>query len=310
MNRRNFLKMTGIGIAVLSGADVLACPELMLVPHSSGCTPLGFTVPPGATDCHHHIYDKRYPVDPGSKLRPNDATVSDYRMLQRRIGTSRNIIVQPSTYGVDNSLLIDSIKQFGIINCRGIAVVNNKVTDRELHDMDAAGVRGIRFNLSQPGGAATVDMIASLSRRVHELGWHIQVAAKADQIKACEDILSKVPCNIVFDHLGHVENIQHEAFNIISSLMKSGKGWVKISGAYILSKEGAPYYSDRKIVAQSYIKQNKNRVLWGSDWPHPTESQNHKPDDVMLLNLLSLWGGNNILHDILVHNPAELYGFA
>src|ERR1700693_4161211 len=139
--------------------------------------------PLGATDCHHHIYDSRFAVAPGVAQKPGDATVAEYRVLQKRIGTTRNVVVLPSAYGVDNSCLVDALAKFGSKNTRGVAVVNTGVTDAELQPLHRAGVRGIRLTRA-PAGATAVEMIEPLSHRVVKLGWHIQINMTSDMILA------------------------------------------------------------------------------------------------------------------------------
>jgi predicted TIM-barrel fold metal-dependent hydrolase len=165
---------------------------------SAGTEAPKLRAPADAADCHHHICDAKYPADPRSTLRPGDASVEDYRALQRRIGTSRNVIVQPSTYGTDNSCTLDALVAFGP-TARAVAVVDTTVSDAELKRMNGLGVRGIRFNLAQ-AGATTPEMIEPLSKRVNDLGWHIQINAPAAKIIEIKDILNRVPSPIVFDH--------------------------------------------------------------------------------------------------------------
>lgn len=315
VTRRTFLKGTGLTLMALGGIRIPVgraesnLPELK-VPYSAGTELPRFKVPINAADCHHHIYDSRFPVDPNSTLRHPDATVADYRLLQKRLGTTRNVIVQPSTYGVDNSGLIKSLNEFGLKNTRGIAVVNTSVTDSELAQLDRAGVRGIRFNLSVPGAATNMGMVENLAQRVNELGWHIQVVAKPDTILAGKDVWNNVPCPVVFDHLGHITSIDQPAFEVILNLLREGKGWVKLSGAYILSKVGSPTYLDRTVVAKEYVKEVPEQLVWGSDWPHPTSKIDKKPDDAILMSLLAKWAPDEkIRNKILVDNPARLYGF-
>ena len=148
------------------------------MPWSTGTALAKTKAPPNATDCHHHIYSSRFKVDPTSVLRPGDASVADYRLLQKRIGTSRNVIVQPSTYGVFNEGLVEALGECGP-TARGVAVVNTSVTDDELKRLDAARVRGIRFNLAT-GGATSVDMLEPLAKRIAPIGWHIQMNCNAD----------------------------------------------------------------------------------------------------------------------------------
>lgn len=274
---------------------------------SSGTEIPRFKVPPNATDCHHHIYDARFAPDPKAEMRPEDASVEDYKVLQKRLGTSRNVVVQPSTYGVDNRPLLEALKQFGLKTTRGIAVVNTSVSDAELQDFDAAGVRGIRFNLRQKG-ATTWKMLEPLSQRIAGLKWHVQINAWAEDIVAAKDLWNRLPCQIVFDHFGHVLQPEHPVFAVINELLQKGKAWVKLSGIYIDSKEGPPTYADISAIAKAYVREAPERLVWGSDWPHPTEK--NKPDDAILLDLLGEWTADVAIRTrILVDNPAKLYGF-
>lgn len=285
-------------------------PDAQSVKWSSGTERPRTRVPARATDCHCHIYDSRYPADAKAALRPDNAAVEDYRLFQKRIGTSRCVIVQPSTYGIDNRLLLESLGKFGPAAARGVAVVDTGVKDEELKQMQASGIRGIRFNLVQ-AGATTIDMVGPLSRRVAQFGWHIQVNATADQIAAAKDLWQRLPCPVVFDHLGHVPEPQgpaHPVFGIICDLLKRGKAWAKISGFYIDSKVGPPTYADSVKVATAYVNQAPERLVWGSDWPHPTEKE--KPDDAILFDLLAECVPDGAVRNrILVENAASLYGF-
>jgi predicted TIM-barrel fold metal-dependent hydrolase len=310
-HRRTVLKSIPILAAgVAGGASLPRTGHAASAPWSAGTESARNSAPPNATDCHQHIYDSRFPVDPHAVLRPADATVADYRLLQKRIGTTRNVVVQPSTYGVDNSCMLDALSQFGK-QSRGVAVVNTGVSDSELQRLNDAGVRGIRFNLAPPG-ATTVDMIAPLAARVKDLGWHIQINMAADQILGIQDVLTKVSTEIVFDHLGHIPEpagTAHPAFAFISGLVKDGKACVKLSGAYFDSKVGPPTYADSGAIVKAYIKEAPERLVWGSDWPHPTEKT--KPDDALLFDLFAEWAGDEAMRRrILVDNPARLYGFS
>ena len=174
------------GLAAVAGAGLLgpsAKPaRAQQVKYSSGTEPPKLKVPANACDCHHHIYGSQYKADPRSTLRPGDATVEDYRALQKRIGTSRNVIVQPSTYGTENAPTLDALVAFGP-GARAVVVVDTTITDAELKRMHNLGARGIRFNLAQ-AGATTPEMIEPLSKRVNELGWHIQINASAPTINS------------------------------------------------------------------------------------------------------------------------------
>lgn len=280
---------------------------------SSGSNSPRTRVPLNATDCHHHIYDARYPAASNASLRPADALIKDYRALQQRIGTSRNVIVQPSTYGVDNRLLVESLAVFGLENARGVAVVNTSVSDAELKALHQAGVRAIRFNLAQPG-TTTLDMVRPLTERIAPMGWHIQLNAPADTLLQAKAVWSDLPVQVVFDHLGRVPQpgaLNHPGFAMVRQLVQQGKAWVKLSGFYNESKVGAPTYGDSVQVAAIYAREGPDRVVWGSDWPHPTEQDRGWPDDANLLDLLCEVAADEAArHRILVDNPARLYLFA
>jgi D-galactarolactone isomerase len=259
-----------------------------------------------------HIYDgERFPpARPASRMQTN-ACVPDYRLLQRRIGTTRTVVVSPAAYGTDNRVTLDAIAQLG--NAVGVAVVHPTITDAELRALAAGGIRGIRFTQFDPASATTTfDMIEPLARRVHDLGWHIQVHMRADQISAAADLWPRLPCPIVFDHLGRLPQpagIADPAFTMIRSLIDRGRTWVKLSGAYLDSKVGPPSYADVAPVGRAFVQAAPERVVWGSDWPHPNLGAAQKPDDAGLFDLLIDWAPNEATrHRILVENPRTLYG--
>jgi D-galactarolactone isomerase len=308
--RRDLLKAMSAGAAtgLFGGATRSAAAQE--VKWSTGTEAPKLKAPANSCDCHHHIYDAKYPVDPRSTLRPGDAFVGDYRIFQKRIGTSRNVVVQPSTYGTDNRVTLDAVDAFGP-TARAVVVVDDAVTDGALKRMHADGARGIRFNLAQ-AGATSPEMIEPLSKRVNDLGWHIQINAPAAKIIEIMPILALVPSPIVFDHLAHIpepEGINHPLFGQVRSLIDKGRTWVKLSGAYADTKVGPPTYADSTAVAQAYVKAAPERLVWGSDWPHPGEREK-KPDDAVLFDLLLEWAPDAaVRHRILVENPAVLYDF-
>ena len=310
IDRRRLMKTAGaMALAAAAGAVRSEQAFAQQVPWSSGTESPKLKAPANAGDCHMHIYDAKYPTDPKATLKPADALVADYKLLQKRIGTSRNVVVTPSTYGTDNRVTLDAIAQIGP-TARGVAVVDATVTDAELKRLNGLGIRGIRFNLVQ-AGATTAEMIEPLSRRVNDLGWHIQIHMKGEQIAGIEDLLLRVPSPIVFDHLGRLAQpnaLDNPGFKTISKLIDKGRTWVKLSGAYQDTKVGPPTYSDTVAVARAYIKAAPERMVWASDWPHPTEKD--KPDDAVLFDLLAEWAPDEAMRTrILVHNPATLYGF-
>jgi len=312
MSRRTVMAVMAAAAAAAATAAAVEDGHAQEVPWSTGTTPPRTKAPPNATDCHHHIYSSHFKVDPNSTLRPGDASVADYRRLQKRIGTSRNVIVQPSTYGVFNDGLLEALAECGP-QARGVAVVNAGVSDDELKRLAAAGVRGVRFNLANPG-ATTIEMLEPVAKRVAPLGWHIQFNMSADTTLAARDVLGRLPCPVVFDHLAHMPEpagIGHPAFAVVVDLLQKRKAWLKLSGAYADTKVGPPGYADSTAVARAYVKAAPDRLVWGSDWPHPTEQGKTLPDDALLFDLLAEWAPDEKLRNrILVDNPASLYGFA
>jgi D-galactarolactone isomerase len=267
--------------------------------------------PPLACDAHMHVYDARFPHD-GKMV--NSATADDYRReIQARIGTTRTVVVTPRIYGVDNRVTLDAIQQLGADHTRGVAVLRPDVTDAELVTLHTGGIRGIRFTLYTPVQAVVgFEMVESLSQRVHELGWHVQLHWTAAQIVEHEALLRRLPSKIVFDHLARLslpEGIDHPAFAIVCSLLDTGRAWLKLSGPYLDSRVGeAQRYSDMDRAAHAWVNAAPERLVWGSDWPHTTETI--KPDDTALFDLLSHWVENPAQRRaILVDNPAKLYDF-
>jgi D-galactarolactone isomerase len=313
IGRRAFLQ--GAGLAALSAAGIVPAKPSQkqgAVPNSSGTEAAKLRAPANACDCHHHIYDavRFAPAQPGAE--PN-ARVAEYRLLQRRIGTTRDVVVTPRPYLTDNRVTLDAIAQFGA-NARGVAVIHPTITDAELDTLARGGIRGIRFSLAAnptTTAATTLDMIEPLSKRVNALGWHVQINMDADQIAAAEDLWSRLPSAIVFDHMGHIPQpigMKHHAFTIIRRLVDKGRTWVKLSVTYDNTKDGPPTYADVTKVAQAYVRAAPERMVWGSNWPHPNEPK--KPDDAVLFDLLAQWApGEATRHRILVENPEVLYGF-
>jgi D-galactarolactone isomerase len=303
---RGALAVAAIGGMPLSQAEAQQQSEVRF---SAGTEPPKTRAPANAADCHFHIYDASFPIAPYATLKPPPASVQDYQALQRRIGTTRCVLIQPSTYGTDNRAYLGLLPQLGGERARMVGVVNTSVTDQELRRMHDAGMRGIRFNLSPPG-ATTIDMVEPLAKRIEPMGWHCQINAPADQIVAAQEVFLRVPGRLVFDHLAHAPDMDSPSYQLIRRLIDKGNTWVKLSGAYGDSKSGPPEYADRVAVAQGYARAAPERVVWGSDWPHPTSPLDNKPNDAVLFDLLAVWVPDEAArHRVLVENPARLYDF-
>ncbi|MBU6499231.1 MAG: amidohydrolase family protein [Rhodospirillales bacterium] len=281
---------------------------MTMVPNSAGAAPPETAAPAAACDAHCHIIDPRFPglgVGP-----PTGMTVAAYRHLQRRIGTRRAVFVQAKYHGTDHACILDALARLGR-EARGIGVVQPGVDERELRRLDSGGIRGLRFSVWNPHDAiVTIDMITPLARRIADLGWHVQLHMSGEQIVEAAAMLGRLPCPIVFDHMGRLPPAQgpdHPAFAVMAELVDRGRAWVKLAGAYLNTGQGPPY-ADATRIAQAFVAHAPERLVWGSDWPHVTER--HKPDDAALFDLLAAWAGTDRIRDlILVENPARLYGF-
>lgn len=275
----------------------------ILSPQSSGTEPPSPPLPVGAVDCHMHIFDPRFPFVPGRS--PDYGTVADYRLFQKRMGLRRNIVVSPSSYGFDNSCLVDALRQFGA-EARGIAGVAADVADAELDDLDAEGVRGVRLNFGRVAGT-TIEDLERLAARVARLGWHLQLHMAANGIVEHEARLAGLPVLLVIDHYGCApqpggEN--HPVADVLCRLMDGGNTYVKLARHHNVPDDG--HYEAHAPLARRLIRHAPDRLLWGSDWNHG--QQRIKPDDAALVNQIARWSPDEAArHRILVDNPNRVY---
>ena len=287
------------------------------VPHSVGLNRPQRPLPPGACDSHMHIFDPRFAPSAHWPRTPPVAPVEVYRQLQSRLGTTRTVVVTPSTYGTDNACTLDALDQLGH-DARGVAVVGEGVSANELAHLAARRVRGLRVNFVSPQswGTTTPDMLATLARKVAEhpacTGWHIQLFAHPEQLVALAPQLHTLPVPLVIDHLGRIDSAEGpaaEAYGVVRGLLDEGNTWVKLSGAYMRSTVHGPSYADTLPLGQALVQAAPDRLVWGSDWPHTTETPG-TVNDADLVDLLQAWAGSEAAMDrILVDNPARLYGF-
>jgi len=275
------------------------------IPFTAGTAPPRVAVPPGAVDCHHHVYDPALAVAPGGRPHP-EATLHDHARLLARLGVERHVLVQPSTYGFDNRLHLAALDQAGA-RARMVAVVPPDAPLAELRAMAARGVTGARTNLVQgvPLGPADV---APLARKLAEVGWHLQVFAGAELIVSLADVLRALPVPVVFDHFAQLPLhgwAGHPAWGVVMDLLEAGRGWVKLSSPYSLDQDDPLRVRD---LARALVAAAPERLVWGSNWPHPNATR--MPDDAALLDALAEWAPDAaVRRAILVENPARLYGF-
>lgn len=282
------------------------------VPYSTGRNYSKLVVPENACDSHHHIFNPvQFPYKDTDVRNQPPATVDVYQLLQKKLGLTRNVIVTPSAYGTDNGCTLDAIQKMGE-NARGVVVVDESITDEELKEMNELGVRGIRYNITR-GASNSDEEIVRMAKRIAPMNWAIHFWMSADITVQKAELLRNLPCAIVFDHRGHLpadQGINHEAFSIIVELMKQGKAYVKLSALYHDSAKED--YSDTIAVGKAYVEAAPDQVLWGTDWPHPSEfsAKRDFPNDADLLDDLALQAPNpEDQKKILVDNPASLFGF-
>lgn len=291
-----------------------AAPLSHPVPHSVGLNRPALALPQDACDSHMHIFDPRFAASPHWKRQPPQARVSDYRLLQQRLGTARTVVVTPSTYGTDNGCTLDALVQLGEA-ARGVAVVDPDVSDEELGRLAAHRVCGLRVNFVTPQswGTTTPRMLTTLAHKAARWGWHIQVFMQPEQLTELAPVLAELPVPLVIDHIGRIDpadGVHGKAYASMRRLLDGGNAWVKLSGVYMRSRDGAPAYRDCAEMGRALVAAAPERLVWGSDWPHTTE----KPgtvNDANLADVLAAWCPDVAVRDrILVDNPAKLYGFA
>ncbi len=294
---------------------------------SQPASEVSFAVPSDACDCHTHIYGdpSKFPLAPGRVYTPETALPEEMTALHRAVHIERVVIVTPSVYGTNNSATLYGMSARGK-NARGVAVIDDRTTENELDAMDRAGVCGIRIN-SATAGTNDPDLVARRFRtaadRLKRRNWHIQLYTTLAVISAIRDLVKTSPVPVVFDHFGGAQaslGLTQPGFGDLLELVRSGQAYVKISGAYRASTRG-PDYPDAAPFAQALMAANPDRILWGSDWPHPNTAGSTarradgitpflQVDDAHLLSLLAVWAPDAALRKkILVDNPARLYRF-
>ncbi len=323
LTRREVFK---VGVAAgVSGLLGGARSAIAAVPQPK--TKVSFDVPPGGCDCHVHVFGdpKKYPFFSGRTYTPETATAAELQQLLSALRLDRVVVVQPSVYGTDNSCTVDGIRALGD-RARGVAVIDDKTTDAQLDAMGKAGIRGIRLNLATAGitdPAVARQRFQNAVARAKGRGWHIQFNTQPSIVEALNDMFLASPVAIVIDHFGGAtaaRGLQQPGFGALVNLVKAGKAYVKISGAAD-SVSTQSDLADVAPLARALVAANPQRILWGTNWPHPgsTPVAGRKPtdlapsmptDDGKVLNLLPTWVPDAATRRlILVENPARLYGW-
>ena len=290
-------------------------------------TPVNFEVPAGACDSHTHIHPDpaQFPMFAGRVYTPELASPEEMTALHKALHMQRVVIVTPSIYGPDNSATLFGMKVRGP-TARGVAVIDDKTSESDLDAMGEAGIRGIRLNLAT-GGVNDPNVarqrFQAAADRMKSRNWHVQIFTSLPVITGVKELVASSPVPVVFDHFGGAQaalGVEQPGFSDLLDLVKSGKAYVKISGAYRASKLG-PDYPDAAPLAKALIAANADRIVWGTDWPHPDSvtppgkqitdvTPLFQIDDGRLLNQLPVWAPDaGTRKKILVDNPARLYGF-
>jgi predicted TIM-barrel fold metal-dependent hydrolase len=308
-------------------AGVTMNSRAVLAKASQPATPVNFDIPAGACDCHTHIHPDpaKFPFFAGRVYTPELASPEEMTALHKALKMERVVIVTPSIYGPDNSATLFGMAARGA-TARGVAVIDDKTSEADLDAMGKAGIRGIRLNLATGGvNDPTVGRprFSAAVERIKARGWHVQLFTSLAMITAIKDLVAASPVPVVFDHFGGAQaelGVGQPGFADLVALVKSGKAHVKISGAYRASKKG-PDFADAIPLAQALIAANADRIVWGTDWPHPDSvtppgkqisdvTPLFQIDDGRLLNQLPVWTPDAAVRKkILVDNPARLYGF-
>jgi 2-pyrone-4,6-dicarboxylate lactonase len=271
-----------------------------------------FVPPPLACDAHCHIFGPaaKFPYDPKASYHPPDSPFEGLQKLHSILGLQRAVIVHASCHGPDMRATLDGIARSNGAY-RGTAIIDSSITDSDFERMHAGGIRGVRFNfVKHLGGRPDMAFFQRTVERLPELGWHLILHLDATDLAEFRDLFRQMPVPMVIDHMGRVvakDGLEQEPFKVLLEAMKNEKMWVKITGAERVSSMGPPF-TDAVPFARALVEAAPDRILWGTDWPHPNVKW--MPNDGDLVDLFPLMAPEPALQKkILVDNPARLYGF-
>lgn len=274
-------------------------------------------LPKNATDCHCHVFDdtQRYPLNANRSYTPAPATLTQYQAMCAAVGLERTIQVNASVYGADNSISLDVIAALGQGRARGVAGVALDVSAAEIERLHAGGMRGARVSTHVKGYGGT-DAIDVLAPRLKPFGWHLQVhLLHVEELLALESSLMKVPVPLVFDHMGGVRGSEgpgNKGFQALLRILRNRDDcWTKISSWYRRSDAGEPDYADMRPIVEALVEARRDRLVFGTNWPHPALFAPEKmPNDGALIDLFCDWVPDEAIRQrIFSDNPARLYGF-
>ena len=271
-----------------------------------------FKPPPLACDAHCHVFGPaaKFPYDPKAAYHPEDAPLEQLHVLHKKLGLERAVIVHASCHGADMRATLDAIARSGG-RYRGTAIVDSTVSEKDFERMHEGGIRGVRFNFVRHlGGRPDTGFFKRTVDRLAAMGWHLILHLDAQDLPELESVFRTLPVPFVIDHMGRVkasEGLEQRPFRILLDALKNEKAWVKICGAERVSSKGPPF-ADALPFGRALVEAAPDRVLWGTDWPHPNVKW--MPDDAALVELFPQMVPDAALQKrILVDNPARLYGF-
>ncbi|WP_020560695.1 amidohydrolase family protein [Thiofilum flexile] len=271
-----------------------------------------YKAPPKSCDAHCHVFGPHniFPYSDKASYWPPDADKYALKRLHDKLGIERAVLVQASCHGIDNRAMIDAIKT-GKGAYRGVCIANDTFSENDFQDLHDGGVRGVRFNfVKHLGGAPNLEGMKTVLNRVKPLGWHLVIHVNAEDVITYAEFFDALEMDIVVDHMGRVptsEGVGQQAYQILLERMQRDNWWMKVCGSERISM-GPPFY-DAVPFAQGFIEIAPDRILWGTDYPHPNIKK-HMPNDADLLDLVPLIARDPVIqHKILVENPARLYGF-
>ena len=272
-----------------------------------------FKLPPGAVDAHCHVFGPggQFPFAPERKYTPCDASKEQLWALRDFLGFERNVIVQATCHGADNRALVDALKASND-RARGVATVKADVSDSELQALSAAGVRGVRFNfVKRLVDTTPPDVLMSIAKRIAPLGWHVVIYFEAQDLPELYEFFTSLPTTVVVDHMGRpdvTKPVDGPEFALFVKLMREHPNfWSKVSCPERLSKSGPPGYADVVPFARKLVETFPDRVLFGTDWPHPN-MKSHMPDDGHLVDYIAQIAPTaELQRKLLVDNPLRLY---
>ncbi len=287
--------------------DIFDCPPADARPRAPR-----FRLPAGAWDTHAHVFgpESKYPYSPARGYTPPDATLEEYDALHRILGVARGVLTQPSVYGTDNSAMLDAMAR-AEGRLRGVAAVDAQATEQTLASLHEAGVRGLRVNLADAGGNpfGSFAQVRAMAERVKDMGWHVEFLIHVHEFADLYETFADFPVDCVFGHMGYVPTRAGTgALGEFLDLLKSGRAWVKLTGAYRITGLTQTPYTDVDATARAIVEAAPARVVWGTDWPHP-RCPVPVPNDGDLADQLLDWAPDeDVRRAILVDNPRALYG--